>query len=132
MRAAAFNILLAVMCCSAAAAPSSASAQDPAEITRRINASLALPVHLAPPEYLTVVVTLKRPSPYERCTDPATYPYGETGIWRQRALISVEVLALVITDAWQPHILVLDNFAFPRLQEGRIDPSPLLRALRLR
>jgi hypothetical protein len=114
------------------AVPGSVHATDKSEAERRVEASLRLPVRLAPPPYMDLTVRERRLTSYERYRDAATTPFGEHGVWRVNAAVRVEVFALVIPWDGEDHLLFLDNFAWPRVKQGKIDPFPILRSLGLR
>lgn len=125
--------LTSVLCLVAALlAPAVAHALDPAEAARRVEASLRMPARLAPPPYMDLAVRARRLSPYDRYRDETAVPFGDYGVWRVHAAVRVEVVAYVWPWGGQDHLLFLDNFAWPRVKQGKIDPFPILRSLGLR
>jgi hypothetical protein len=123
--------VIAAFCLTAAVA-SPAAAMDLEEAERRVDASLLMPHRLLPPTYLQTVV-VDRPLPLLlRGRDPTEPPIGETGAWRSVAPVKVDVLAVVIAFDEGAHLLALDNFRYPRVARGRINPFPILLALGIR
>ena len=112
--------------------PIPALASDATESSRRVEASLALPARLSPPDYLTVISVPRPLRSVERCRDPSSLPVGETVTTRALTPIKVEVFAFVVLSTGGSYLLVLDNFSFPDERKGRIQSSPILEALGIR